>query len=81
MRDERDLSQQEQLQQLQQQLIELQTQLAFQEDAVQALDDVVIAQQHRLDQLAQHNLRLEKQLAEVLTSFDAQTPSEPPPHY
>lgn len=68
-------------QQLQKQLIELQTQLAFQEDVVHALDNVVVAQQQRLDQLEQSNARLEKQLGDMLSWLDAQAPSELPPHY
>lgn len=67
--------------QLQQQLVELQTQLAFQEDAVQALDGIVIAQQQRLDQLEQSNARLEKQLADLFGWLDAQATPELPPHY
>ena len=67
--------------QLQQELIELQTQLAFQEDVLQTLDRVVIAQQERLELLEQNNLRLEKQLADMLTGLDAQVPEAPPPHY
>ena len=68
-------------QQLQQQLVELQTQLAFQEDVVQALDRIVIAQQQRLEQLEQSSGRLEKQLADLFTWLDAQAASELPPHY
>jgi SlyX protein len=68
-------------QQLQQQLIELQTQLAFQEDTVHALDRIVIAQQQRLGRLEQNNMRLEKQLADLLASLDTQTNPELPPHY
>lgn len=72
----------ETLQQLQQQLVELQTQVAFQEDVIRALDDVVIAQQQRLDQLEQSNQRVERQLAEMLAWLEAQSPAEaPPPHY
>ncbi len=67
--------------QLQQQLIELQTQLAFQEDIVQSLNEVVVAQQQRLDQLQQTNVRLERQLGEVLAWLNSQAPSAPPPHY
>lgn len=66
---------------LQQQLIELQMQLAFQEDTVRALDRVVVAQQQRLDQLGQSNARLEKQLADLQMGLDTQAPEEPPPHY
>ncbi len=69
-------------QQLQQQLVELQTQLAFQEDLMQALDRVVIAQQQRLEQLEQSNGRLEKQLVDLFSSLDSQAaPELPPPHY
>ncbi|MFT3930432.1 MAG: SlyX family protein [Spongiibacteraceae bacterium] len=69
------------LQQVQQQLVELQTQLAFQEDVIRALDDVVIAQQQRLDQLEQSNQRVERQLADMLVSLEAQASTELPPHY
>ncbi len=68
-------------QQLQQQLFELQTQLAFQEDVVQALDKVIIAQQERLEQLEQRNARLEQQLGDMLTWLEAQAEPEVPPHY
>ena len=67
--------------QLQEQLIELQTQLAFQEDAVHALDQIIIAQQHRLDLLEQTNSRLERQLTELLAWIDGQRETEVPPHY
>lgn len=63
------------------QLIELQTQLAFQEDALQTLDDVVAAQQLRLDKMEQTNTRLELQLAELITWLDEQRDDQPPPHY
>lgn len=68
-------------QQLQQQLVELQTQLAFQEDMVQALNRIVIEQQQRLDLLERSNGRFEKQLADVLSSFDTPAVPELPPHY
>lgn len=68
-------------QQLQQQLVELQTQLAFQEDMLGALDRAVIVQQQRLEQLEQSNERLEKQLADLSTGFDAPAATELPPHY
>lgn len=71
----------EPIQQLQHQLIELQTQLAFQEDVIRALDDVVVVQQRRLDQLEQSNVRLEKQISDMLAWLDAQAPAEAPPHY
>ncbi len=66
--------------QLQLQLVELQTQLAFQEDMVAALDRVVIAQQQRLEQLEQSSGRLERQLAHLM-GLDGPTAAEVPPHY
>ncbi len=72
---------QQQLRRAEQQLIELQAQLAFQEDVIQTLDNVVVAQQRRLDQLEQNQHRLEKQLAEGLVWANEQAPVELPPHY
>jgi SlyX protein len=63
------------------QLIELQTQLAFQEDALHTLDGVVAAQQLRLDKMEQMNARLERQLAQMLTALDERGDEPPPPHY
>lgn len=63
------------------QLIELQTQLAFQEDMLQALDRVVTEQQQRLDRLALVNTRLEQQLGELASRVDESHEEAPPPHY
>ena len=68
-------------QQLQQQLIDLQTQLAFQEDMVQALNRIVIEQQQRLEQLEQSKGRFETQLTDLFAGLDAQAAVESPPHY
>lgn len=63
------------------QLVELQTQLAFQEDALQTLDNAVMAQQQRIDQLTLINSRLEQQLGELASWADEQREEAPPPHY
>lgn len=64
------------------QLVELQTQLAFQEDALQALDDVVTRQQQSIDRLLLLQQRLERQLAELSDGADEAPPAdERPPHY
>lgn len=68
-------------QELKAQLIELQTQLAFQEDALHALDKVVTDQQQRIDQLVQVNSRLEQQLTELSSWAEDQRTEAPPPHY
>ena len=71
----------EPLQELQAQLVELQTQLAFQEDTLQALDRVVTAQQQQMDKLLGINSRLEQQVSELAGWVDEQREDERPPHY
>jgi SlyX protein len=63
------------------QLVELQTQLAFQEDVIQALDNVVTSQQQSLDRLTQSQQRLERQLAELSGTAEAAPSDQRPPHY
>lgn len=66
------------------QIVELQTKLAFQEDTVQALNDVVAEQQQDILALKnQVNLLLEE-LKSVLINLDSggiSTHQETPPHY
>lgn len=69
------------LHELQAQLIELQSQLAFQEDAIQALDRVVAAQQLQIDKLVRIKSRLEEQMADIAVRVDEQHGHERPPHY
>jgi SlyX protein len=71
----------EMLQELQAQLIELQTQLAFQEDALQALDRIVTTQQQQMDKLLRTNSLLEQQVSELTGWVDEQREDERPPHY
>jgi SlyX protein len=71
----------EPLQELRAQLIELQTQLTFQEDVLQALDRVVTAQQQQMDKLLRTNSRLEQQVSELAGWVDEQREDERPPHY
>lgn len=67
----------------QEQLIELQHKVQFQEDALQQLDDVVIRQNQQIDQLVQRIDQLEDRLEEL--SHRAGTApgelDERPPHY
>jgi SlyX protein len=71
----------EQWQELSAQVVELQTQLAFQEDVLHALDNVVTSQQQSLDRLTKSQLRLERQLAELSGSAEAMPSDQRPPHY
>lgn len=66
---------------LREQMVELQTQLAFQEDMLQALDTALASQQQQLDKFAQLNGRLERQFRELLERLDDQPDDRPPPHY
>lgn len=67
--------------QLLEQLVELQVQLAFQEDTVQALNDVVTRQQGEIDTLRLRCDQLEKRLDERLTALEMSQDEAPPPHY
>lgn len=68
---------------LQEQLIELQTQLQFQEDAIQTLDDVVIRQADALDLLQRQFDELKDRLERYRNEYDSGPPpaDEKPPHY
>jgi SlyX protein len=58
----------------------IETKLAFQEDALQQLSDVLIAQQERIDQLeARIELLAEQLLTQAVERGDV--PDDPPPHY
>jgi SlyX protein len=64
-------------------LIEIETKLAFQEDAIQALNDVVCRQQKQLEQLeAALSLLIDRyrQLSQTQTSASKPV-DEKPPHY
>jgi SlyX protein len=67
-------------------LVELQSQLAFQEDTLQALNDTLIHQQQRIDAMEQE-LSLHRQklveLMEALADRASTSPAmdERPPHY
>lgn len=69
------------LSELQRELIELQTQVAFQEDALSELDDVVAAQQRQIEQLTLLCERLGRQLEQMATSWGEPGEDTPPPHY
>ena len=62
-------------------LIDLQTRLAFQEDAIQELNLAMVHQQNLIDVLQRGLLELRQQI-QVLTPPDAPgTTDEAPPHY
>lgn len=66
---------------LREQLFELQTQLAFQEDVLQVLDGVVTAQQQQIDQLQRQLDGWRQMVEELQGSLENQRDQAPPPHY
>ena len=67
---------------LAQQIVELQVKIAFQDDQIQKLDDVLAEQQQQLlDLRKQFSIVLEelKQVQNMLSEFGP--PDPPPPHY
>lgn len=70
----------------QEQLIELQSQLAFQEDLLQALNDVVTRQQSQIDALQRELTLHREKMTHVLENLPAageggSNEDERPPHY
>ena len=66
---------------LKSQIIDLQSRLAFQEDAINALDRVVAGQQRSIDQLLEHAKGYKDQLDQVRAQLDREEVVERPPHY
>ena len=63
-------------------IAELETCVAFQDDTIKTLNDIVSRQQQELDRLQQRVLRLEEHLKAALPTLVAQQSEEkPPPHY
>ena len=76
------MSQPNETKQLAEQLIELQTQLAFQEDTIQALNDVVAQQQQQIDSLRARSDLFSSQLERAMTAMEGSDVIDvPPPHY
>ncbi|MBU2704701.1 SlyX family protein [Zooshikella marina] len=64
-----------------QMLIDLQTQVAFQEDLLQALNKVVAEQQQSIDALRREVDYLKDQLQVLPELIQASQQAEKPPHY
>lgn len=65
-----------------QRIIDLEVRLAYQEDSLNALDQVVARQAEQITQLTEMNRELYRRLQDLLDQLD-QGPSDerPPPHY
>ena len=71
----------QELEVIKQQLIDLQSQLAFQEDTVQSLNDVVTRQQQQIENLHELCSSQKLQLAEINSDMGKNDLDERPPQY
>lgn len=62
-------------------LIELETKMAFQDDLLQGLNDVVAKQEQAMEKLWQANRMLKSQLDSVQGPAGESASEAPPPHY
>jgi SlyX protein len=60
---------------------ELETRLAFQDDTIQALNDVLVVQQRTLERMQRQVAALIKRQDEMGGQFEASEEDAPPPHY
>ena len=65
---------------LEEKLIDLETKLAFQDDTIDQLNQVVTKQQQQLDQLTDQIVRL-KQAVTAIMNDEGISGNERPPHY
>ena len=67
---------------MEERLAELESRVAFQDNTIQELNDVLVKQQHQLDQLASQYREIKQQLQTIAPSLLADESQEtPPPHY
>lgn len=62
-------------------LIELQTRLAFQEQAIEQMHQSLLLQQQKLARQQQQISLLQQQVEALMSAPPVDTGSEPPPHY
>ncbi|WP_213877051.1 SlyX family protein [Pseudomonas sp. dw_358] len=66
---------------LEERINDLEGRLAFQDDTIQALNDVLVKQQNVVDRLQLQMAALLKRHAELVGQFEAVEEEAPPPHY
>lgn len=69
------------IQSMQNEIIELETKIAFQEDMIQALNSTLAEQQQELVELKRDIEELQTQLRNIAPALSAVTTDETPPHY
>lgn len=66
---------------IEQRLAELEIRQAFQDDTIQALNDVIASQQIALEKLQRQVQLLAQRQAEMKPAFELADNEPPPPHY
>jgi len=66
---------------LEERVMELESRQAFQDDTIQALNDVLVAQQRALDRMQLQMAALLKRQEEMGGQFESAEEEAPPPHY
>ncbi|QXI29932.1 SlyX family protein [Pseudomonas vanderleydeniana] len=66
---------------LEERVTELETRLAFQDDTIQALNDVLVGQQREVERLQLQMAALIKRHEEMVGQFGISEDEAPPPHY
>ncbi|MFJ3074528.1 MULTISPECIES: SlyX family protein [Pseudomonas] len=66
---------------LESRIIELETRQAFQDDTIQALNDVVAEQGQVIDRLQLQMAELIKRYEEMVGQYGSEGEEAPPPHY
>jgi len=66
---------------LESRVTDLETRLAFQDDTIQALNDVLVEQQRLVERLQLQLSALARRQEEMQSSLDAGEDEAPPPHY
>lgn len=68
-------------QELEKRLVDLEGRLAFQDDTIQTLNDMVSRQQLELDKLSRAMELLARRQADLAASLPTEGDEPPPPHY
>ncbi|MCR8935126.1 MULTISPECIES: SlyX family protein [Pseudomonas] len=66
---------------LEQRVTDLESRLAFQDDTIQALNDVLVEQQRMVERLQLQMAALLKRQEEMVGQFGSFEEDAPPPHY
>ncbi|KAA8699112.1 MULTISPECIES: SlyX family protein [Pseudomonas syringae group] len=66
---------------LDERVMELESRMAFQDDTIQALNDVLVTQRRELDRLQLQMAAMLKRQEEMGSQFETFEEEAPPPHY